>query len=258
MSWRTPLLDKNFFADAAIGSYRFAKFGASDTGAAVAAAGTDALIGVTGQVGALAAGDQVDLTLVGIGEVECGDTVTRGNQLTADATGRAVVASDGDTVGGKAMKSGLVGDVIPILLHAAGDSDAAPMLYADLAVTSAELLALFTTPLSVVAAPGAGKAVVPVMAQAYLDAGTAYNGIGADEDLVLRYTNASGAIALTIETTGFLDQATDQHRVVHGPSVAFAPVANAALMLHMTTGNIATGTGTLAIRVWYRILTIQS
>lgn len=255
MSWRTPILDKTQTAGAAISAYRFVKPGSADGQVLVAAAATDAIIGVSGQVGAAAAGESIDICLVGIAEVVCGGNVTRGNSLTADSTGRAVVASTGNIIGGKALMSGVENDIIPILVHAAGDSDAAPLLYADLAVTSAQLLALFTTPLSLVAAPGAGKAVVPVMAQAFLDAGaTAYDGIASGEDLVLRYTDASGAIALTIETTGFLDQASDQQRVVHGPATAYAPAANAALMLHMSTGNIATGNGTLKVRVWYRIL----
>jgi hypothetical protein len=255
--WKTPLLTKAFDAGAAIGAYRIVKFGADDDTVILGAVGTDALIGITGQVGA-AAGDRVDVDMAGIGEVAAGDSITRGNQLTTDADGAAVVASAGDTVIGVALKSAVSGDVIPVLLHAAGDSDAVPLLYADLVVTSAQLLALYTTPLSIVAAPGTGKVVVPVMAQAFHDAGTAYDGVDAGEDLVLRYTDASGAIALTIETDGFLNVATDQHRLVHGPAVAFAPVANAALVLHMTEGNIATGTGTLDVRVWYRVVPIQS
>lgn len=258
MSWRTPLLDKTLQAAGTISPYRLCKFSTTDTTVVQATAATDALIGVSGQVGA-ASGEAIDITMVGVGEVTLGGNVTRGNSVTADSDGCAVAASDGNSVAGIALKSGVADDVIPILLHAAGDSDAAPLFMADLSVTSAELLALYTTPLSAVAAPGAGKAVVPVMAQAFLDAGaTAYDGVAAGEDLVLRYTDASGAIAMTIEADGFVTASTDQHRVVHGPATAYAPVANAALMLHMSAGNIATGNGTLKIRVWYRVLDLLS
>jgi hypothetical protein len=52
MSWRNPLLDKTYTAGGTINPYRFVKFGGSDTALLQAAAATDALIGVSGQVGA--------------------------------------------------------------------------------------------------------------------------------------------------------------------------------------------------------------
>jgi hypothetical protein len=117
--WKTPLLTKAFDAGAAIGAYRIVKFGADDDTVILGAAGTDALIGITGQVGAAAAGDRVDVDMAGIGEVAAGDGITRGNQLTSDADGAAVVADAGDTVIGVALKSAVSGDIIPILLRAA-------------------------------------------------------------------------------------------------------------------------------------------
>jgi hypothetical protein len=117
--WKTPLLTKAFDAGAAIGAYRIVKFGTDDDTVILGTAGTDALIGITGQVGAAAAGDRVDVDMAGIGEVAAGDGITRGNQLTSDADGAAVVAGAGDTVSGVALKSAVSGDIIPILLRAA-------------------------------------------------------------------------------------------------------------------------------------------
>jgi hypothetical protein len=37
-----------------------------------------------------------------------------------------------------------------------------------------------------------------------------------------------------------------------------APVANAALVAHMSDGNIATGNSPVKIRVWYRVVALQS
>jgi hypothetical protein len=259
MSWRTPLLDKTYDAAAAIEPYRFCKFDSSDATLAVAAANTDALLGVSGQVGAAAAGDRIDATLIGIGEVQLGGSVTRGNQLTSDSDGKAVVASDGNSVGGIALMSGEDGDVIPILLHAAGDSDARPLYYADVTISSAELLALNATPKQLVAAPGAGLVVVPELVQAMLDyATTAYDGIAAAGDIAICYTDSSGGIAATIGTTGFLDQEADTHRVVGVSVTAFAPAANAALVAHMLAGEITAGDSPLKLRVWYRVLPLQS
>ena len=49
---------------------------------------------------------------------------------------------------------------MPRLLHAAGDSDAAPLYFADVTVTTAEVLGLNTTPKTLVAAPGVGNLLV--------------------------------------------------------------------------------------------------
>src|SRR5688572_20996969 len=104
-------------------------------------------------------------------------------------------------------------------------------------ITSAQLLALFTTPQTVVAAPGAGLAIIPSKVVIHKPAGTAYAGIAAGEDLVLKYTNASGAqCSSVIEATGFLDQTTAQTRVARFPGSTgstagdVTPVANAAVV----------------------------
>ncbi|MBP6734408.1 MAG: DUF2190 family protein [Chromatiaceae bacterium] len=255
MSWRNPLLDKTFTAAGTISPYRLVKFGGSDTTLLQAAAASDALIGVAGQIGA-ASGEVLDVTLVGIGEVEAGGSITRGNSVTSDANGKAVAASDGNVIIGKALMSAASGDIVPILLHAAGDSDALPLYFADVTVSTSELLALNTTPKQLVAAPGAGNILMLDSAQLWLDyATTAYDGIAAGEDLSIKYTNGSGAEVAQIEATGFLDGTADETRYVKAASAAAVqPVANAALVLHMLVGNIATGNSPLKVRTFYRVL----
>lgn len=129
-------------------------------------------------------------------------------------------------------------------------------------ITSAQVLALFATPITVIAAPPAGDMIIPRLMQIYKPAGTAYAGIAVGEDLVLKYTNAAGAqCSGVVEATGFLDQTTAQTRVVgmQGSTGATAsditPVAAAAVVLHMLTGEVTTGTSDLIVRVWYDILT---
>lgn len=255
MSWRNPLLDKTYTAGGTINPYRFVKFGGSDTALLQAAAATDALIGVSGQVGA-ASGEVLDVTLVGIAEVTAGDAITRGNQVTSDANGKAVVAATGNVVAGKAMMSASAGDIIPVLLHAAGDSDARPLYFADVTVSSAELLALNAAPKQLVAAPGLGNILVLEFAQLWLDyTAPAYDGIAAGEDLSIKYTNGSGAAVAEIETTGFLDGTADETRYVKAASAAAVqPVANAALVLHLLSAEIATGASVLKVRTFYRVL----
>lgn len=126
-------------------------------------------------------------------------------------------------------------------------------------VTSAQLLALFTTPITIVPAPGAGRFTMVRKWMAYKPAGTAYAGIALTEDLVLKYTNAAGAqVASPIEATGFLDQATAQTAWASTkgsadnatPASALA-AANAAVVAHMLVGDITTGDTGVFIKVWY-------
>lgn len=128
-------------------------------------------------------------------------------------------------------------------------------------ISSAQLLALFATPQTILAAQGSGIAIIPKCVVVYKPAGTAYAGIAAGEDLVLKYTNASGAQCCSvIETTGFLDQTTAQTRVAHTPgsmtTVAgdYAPVANAAVVMHLLTAEITTGDSPLYVRMFYDLI----
>ena len=60
-----------------------------------------------------------------------------------------------------------------------------------------------------------------------LDAGTAYAGIAAGEDLSVKYTDESGAEVAQCESTGFLDQATRQIRWARPHAAAAGPSPDA-------------------------------
>ena len=144
------------------------------------------------------------------------------------------------------------------------DDTIIPRRVADRTVTTAQLLALNATPISVIPAPGAGYANVLDAVILYLPAGTAYAGIAAGEDLAFKYTDGSGQECFSrVETTGFLDQTTAQMRYVTGASAAFAgvptdalatPTANAAIVIQVLTGEITTGTSDLKLRLFYRVI----
>jgi len=140
-------------------------------------------------------------------------------------------------------------------------SIAAParILKRDVVVSSAELLALNATPKEIVPAPGAGLALVFEGAVIHKPAGTAYGGIAAGEDLSVKYTNGAGLEVAQCETTGFLDQATDQTRYVRPHTAAslnsaLVPTANAALVLHMLVGEITSGDSPLHVRFFFRVV----
>lgn len=134
--------------------------------------------------------------------------------------------------------------------------------FAEVSLTNAEIKALRSTPKTLVAAPGAGLALVFHSAVLILDAGT--NAITESADnLAVKYENGSGdAVSDTIETTGFIDQTSDQLTVavaIKDPIVAKAVAENKPLVLHNTgdgelAGNAAAD-ATLRVKVWYSIIT---
>jgi hypothetical protein len=119
-------------------------------------------------------------------------------------------------------------------------------------LTTAQILALNATPITVLAAPGTGLTTVVKGVYAYKPAGTAYAGIAAGEDLTLKYTNASGAIAAQIETTGFLDSASALMATAALPGGL--ATTNAALVASMLTGEIITGDSDVILWITYDVI----
>lgn len=125
-------------------------------------------------------------------------------------------------------------------------------------LTSAQILALNGTPITLVPAPGAGRALVHFGTMLFLDYNsTAYDGVATGEDIAIRYTDGSGAIAATAEMTGWITLTADALLWVAGGAAPAATgggvvaVANAPLVAHMTTGNIATGNSPVYGRIYY-------
>lgn len=110
------VLTKNYLAGAAINPYRIVKPGANDGEVIQGAAATDALIGVNMEVGP-ASGERVDIIQSGIAEVQLGGTVTRGQWITSDANGQGIATTTAtNQVIGRALVSGVSGDIIPVLI----------------------------------------------------------------------------------------------------------------------------------------------
>lgn len=134
-------------------------------------------------------------------------------------------------------------------------------LQIDVTLTAAQVNALAATPISVIAAPGVGFAIYVERVHAYLVAGTAFGSVVSAGDLALKYTNGSGAQAsAVIETTGFLDQATAQHRLVGQQASTGATasdtnaVDNAAVVAHLLAAGVLTGGRSLKLRIRYSIV----
>ncbi len=132
------------------------------------------------------------------------------------------------------------------------------VLFRDVTITTAQMLALNATPIEVIPAPGAGYALVLDSVLAYKPAGTAYAAIHTDDDIAFKYTDANGAAVAEIEATGFLDQATAQTRFAQSYRAASAESSmtpsNTPIVAHMLNGEVTTGTSDLKLRLFYRII----
>lgn len=106
-------LIKTYTAGGTINEYAIVKFGDNDREALQAGAATDKFAGVAclprGTTAAL--GQSVDVIKSGVADVDYGGTIARGDYLTSDANGKAIVATSGDNIIGTAEKSGVSGDL---------------------------------------------------------------------------------------------------------------------------------------------------
>lgn len=125
--------------------------------------------------------------------------------------------------------------------------------YAEVAVSIAELKAIRATPKTLVAAPGEGKVLEFLGAMFIYDYAAAYT--ESADDVVIRYTDGSGAIAsTTLDATGLLTATSDQIRTFKQIATDITPVANAPLVLHNTGDGEYGGTGSpVRIKIAYRV-----
>ena len=120
-------------------------------------------------------------------------------------------------------------------------------------LTSAQILALQTTGIQLVAAPGAGKMIVPILA--------IQNFVGGS----IAYTNAGGAVQVQVGSrvkslteaaiTTVSPNSTHTTDDCTGASTAANPPTdeNAAMVLKKITNNYAAGNGTMSVVVYYTI-----
>ena len=131
--------------------------------------------------------------------------------------------------------------------------------YIDVTVTVAEIKALAATNKELVPATeaGAGFAIIPVAASLRFTAGSEVLTESAD-NLALRYSASTEL--MVIESTGFIDQATDQNRYQAMAEAVLTPVANTAIDLDNNgDGEIAGNASndcSLAVRVYYRVVPV--
>jgi len=121
----------NFKTESVIPKFRFAKVGASDNSVALAGAG-EATLGVSLDVDS-PTNSRCDLQLDGIHMLELGGTVSYGDKVASDATGRGVTSSAGVSSSAIALDSGVAGDYVRIKIETnyipASEPDPAPVTH---------------------------------------------------------------------------------------------------------------------------------
>lgn len=109
---RTHLLLKGFRA---AGSIQPRRIVAISSGSAIQAADHhSALIGVADN--AASSGQIVSVVMVGVTEVLAGGAIDAGDHVSADASGRAIPATNNKTVVGIAMEDAVLGDLLTVAL----------------------------------------------------------------------------------------------------------------------------------------------
>ena len=122
-------------------------------------------------------------------------------------------------------------------------------------VSSAELLALATTAKELVPVPGTNQIIEFISVVIKHIAGTAYAEPSAPDEMVVQYSGGQDVCA-EIDVTGFLTVTTDEIRIARAnlaSTVDIEALKNTSLVLFNSGGNWTTGTGSLNVRISYRI-----
>lgn len=115
-------------------------------------------------------------------------------------------------------------------------------------VTSAQLLASYTTPIALVPAPGAGRTIIVHGITARLTYGSA--AYATNTTLEFRYTDGSGA-KVSADLAALLNATANKNQFVAGVTTALTPVTNAAVVVCTATGNPVTGNSPIEFTVHY-------
>ncbi len=161
----------------------------------------------------------------------------------------------------RAGKLTVTGDVsLPAGSIDSAEMDETLVRYAEVSIAAAAVATLRATPVTLVAAPGAGKVLEFISAAFFLDY-TAPGFTESSDNLAVKYENGSGAAASqTVECTGFIDQTADTMTIGIAKNdviVAKTGCENKALVLHNTGDGEFGGSGgsALRVKVAYRVHT---
>jgi len=164
----------------------------------------------------------------------------------ASASDIALVASQLDTFASKS-------EVVQLASYVSTQIDAIKTNTVDVTLSAAQVLALGSTAITLVLAPGSGKYVEVVRVEMFLDYNSvAYTG-SSGKDVSIEHSSG-GTPLISIGCSGLMDQTSDQRRGMNH-ATAHEIVMNEAVVVKTLGGNLAAGNSPLKIRVDYRLIT---
>lgn len=119
-------------------------------------------------------------------------------------------------------------------------------------LTSAQILALKDTPITIVPAFLRSFIIVEGITAKNTFNSVAYTGANA---LEFRYTGAAGAKVTADMAAAFINSAATAYDHVSGVATELTPVLNAPIVAFVPTANPGTGDGTITLFIKYRLVT---
>lgn len=141
----------------------------------------------------------------------------------------------------------------------ASAADGASLGFKDVQLTATNIKALAATNIELIPAPGAGLAIIPVAAYMFLDNATDYVQTNDTDHLAFVYSgsNEIAEFATQAQWKAMIEATADHWLTAPIPAVAggFLPEENKAVDLDNNgAAEYTTGTGTLSVRIWYRVV----
>lgn len=181
------------------------------------------------------------------------------------SVGDLYIVSVAGKIGGAGGKDVYVGDLVYCIVKNAGGTEASvgtswqvchsqgetdtPTYYAEITLSSAEILALNTTPKTLVAAPGAGKLIVPLATVHNFTYGTVQ--YATNTSLAIKHNGLAGS-GNAIGGIG-----SSASIIQYGSlNTGVAILANAALVVLVQSGDPTAGDSTSTLGVYYKIHTL--
>ncbi|MHA1961904.1 MAG: hypothetical protein ACW99U_16980 [Candidatus Thorarchaeota archaeon] len=121
----------------------------------------------------------------------------------------------------------------------------------EIELTAAEIIAMYTTPKTLIAAPGAGKVIEFISAVGFLDhGGTDFADGGA---VVIQTITGNTALSDSVAAATLINVSADAYVIFQALSAEVATNLNDGLELTNATQVFSTGNGVLRLKVTYRI-----
>lgn len=125
-------------------------------------------------------------------------------------------------------------------------------------VPTADVLTLNGTPITLVAAPGAGKMIIALRASGGF---ATYAGVQYTTNLQLNIETSGAGLTQLQSTSGIIDSTVSGRYTNFFLQASTSPttthlIANTALVLKVETGNPAAGTSNLVVYLDYKIITL--